>query len=231
MDVEGFIERWTGGEGSAERANYQLFLAELCDVPGVARPEPAGATHARNDYVLEKLRAGAALSAAEEDVKRRGRVLIVKELHETIDALTAAAYGWPADLSDARVLENLVALNAARAAEEAAGHIRWLRPDYQVPRFAKGKVARTGDLDLAGAVVAIDRALPAFPADRLEQPLAVEARLAAAARPMTAAELARGFKKGGKRVEARIAQTLITLTRYGRVVDLGAGRYAARRAA
>lgn len=54
MDVEGFIERWTRGEGGAERANYQLFLAELCDVIGVARPEPAGATQALNDYVFER---------------------------------------------------------------------------------------------------------------------------------------------------------------------------------
>jgi len=31
------------------------------------------------------------------------------------------------------VLERLVALNARRAAEEAAGTIRWLRPDFQDP--------------------------------------------------------------------------------------------------
>jgi hypothetical protein len=50
----------------------------------------------------------------------------------------AAAYGWPADLAPAEIVARLVALNAERAAEEAAGHIRWLRPDYQIPRFAKG---------------------------------------------------------------------------------------------
>ena len=31
----------------------------------------------------------------------------------------------------------LAALNHERAAEEAAGHISWLRPDYQIPRFRK----------------------------------------------------------------------------------------------
>jgi hypothetical protein len=32
-----------------------------------------------------------------------------------------------------------VVLNAERAAEEKAGKVRWLRPEYQVPRFgAKG---------------------------------------------------------------------------------------------
>lgn len=54
MDVETFIGRWTAREGGAERANYQMFLAELCDVLGVARPQPAGADTALNDYVFER---------------------------------------------------------------------------------------------------------------------------------------------------------------------------------
>jgi hypothetical protein len=49
MDVGKFITRWTAREGGAERANYQMFLTELCDVLGVARPDPAGAERARND--------------------------------------------------------------------------------------------------------------------------------------------------------------------------------------
>lgn len=38
-EAEAFIRRWQGS-GGAERANYALFLAELCDVIGVLRPEP-----------------------------------------------------------------------------------------------------------------------------------------------------------------------------------------------
>ena len=53
MNVEDFITRWTDREGGAERANYQMFLSELCDVIGVARPEPSGAAHL-NDYVFER---------------------------------------------------------------------------------------------------------------------------------------------------------------------------------
>lgn len=181
--------------------------------------------------VLEKIKAGAVLTPAEEDVKQRGLVLILKELHETIDRLTAEAYGWPADLPDEDILTRLVALNAERAREETAGHVRWLRPDYQIPRFAKGAAAKTGELALPETVVAIDKSLPAFPTDRDEQPLAVEAMLLAAGRPLTAAELARGFKRGGKRVEARVAEVLTTLARYGRVTPLDGGRFAARRAA
>ena len=112
-----------------------------------------------------------------------------------------------------------------------AGQVRWLRPDYQIPRFAKGAQAKTGELDLGDKVVALDKGLPAFPTDRYEQPLAVEAMLAASGTPMTVAEIARGFKRGGKRIEQRVVQVLTTLVRYGRVTDLGGGNYAARRAA
>lgn len=181
--------------------------------------------------VLEKIRAGSPLSEADEDVKRRGLVLVLKDLHDTIDRLTADAYGWPRDLSDEAILQRLVALNAERAREEAAGHVRWLRPDYQIPRFAKGAAPKTGTLDLADNVVAIDRALPAFPADREEQILAVERRLIAAGRPAGAADLARLFKGGGKRIESRIERHLTTLARYGWITALPDGRFAARRAA
>jgi hypothetical protein len=39
--------------------------------------------------------------------------------HKKLDAAVAAAYGWPADLSDEAILEKLLALNLERAAEEA----------------------------------------------------------------------------------------------------------------
>jgi hypothetical protein len=38
--------------------------------------------------------------------------------HKNLDAAVAAAYGWPADLSDEQILEQLLALNLGRAAEE-----------------------------------------------------------------------------------------------------------------
>ena len=39
--------------------------------------------------------------------------------HKKLDAAVAAAYGWPADLTDEAILEKLLALNLERAAEEA----------------------------------------------------------------------------------------------------------------
>ncbi len=40
--------------------------------------------------------------------------------HKRLDAAVAAAYGWPADLSDEQILERLLALNLERARLEAA---------------------------------------------------------------------------------------------------------------
>jgi hypothetical protein len=52
--IESFIARWTAREGGAERANYQMFLSELCDVLEVPRPDPAGNERELNDYVFER---------------------------------------------------------------------------------------------------------------------------------------------------------------------------------
>lgn len=40
--------------GAAERANYQLFLSELCDLVGVARPDPTKPDDTDNAYVFER---------------------------------------------------------------------------------------------------------------------------------------------------------------------------------
>ncbi len=45
------------------------------------------------------------------------------------------------DLSDEDIRLRLVALNKEHAAEEASGHIRWLRPEYQNPT-GKAEVKR-----------------------------------------------------------------------------------------
>jgi hypothetical protein len=55
INIEDFIARWSGQEGGQERANYALFLSELCDVLGTARPDPANADTQGNDYVFERV--------------------------------------------------------------------------------------------------------------------------------------------------------------------------------
>jgi hypothetical protein len=83
--------------------------------------------------VLAALRAGEPLDSKAQRINELGRVSTLKLLHDQLDAAVAAAYGWPADLDDEAILLRLVALNAERRAEEAAGHVRWLRPAFQHP--------------------------------------------------------------------------------------------------
>jgi hypothetical protein len=87
--------------------------------------------------VLEKLRAGEALNAKEKQIHDEGLVSVLRQLHDDLDAAVFAAYGWPATLTDAEILVRVVALNAERAKEEAAGLVRWLRPEYQNPDGAQ----------------------------------------------------------------------------------------------
>ena len=51
--TEDFIARWSRSEAN-ERANYTLFLSELCDLLGVPRPDPAQADDRQNAYVFER---------------------------------------------------------------------------------------------------------------------------------------------------------------------------------
>ena len=53
--VEAFITKWQGQQGGQERANYALFLTELCDALGLPHPDPANARHERNDYVFDRV--------------------------------------------------------------------------------------------------------------------------------------------------------------------------------
>ena len=178
--------------------------------------------------VLEAIKAKTVLTPEQEDVKHRGRILILKDLHDQIDAAALAAYGWPQGLSEQELLGRLVALNAERASEEASGRVKWLRPDYQIPRFAKA--VKSGELDLGDRVVAFDSALPVWPKTREEQSPAVHRALRLAGRPMDATDLARSFKGPHKARIQRITAILQGLTRYGDATQTE-GRYLARLAA
>jgi hypothetical protein len=85
--------------------------------------------------VLARLRSGEPLTAKEKSIHEMGLVAVLRQLHDELDAAVLAAYGW-SDLAASAtdtLLDRLVALNLERATEEAAGHIRWLRPDFQNP--------------------------------------------------------------------------------------------------
>jgi hypothetical protein len=167
--------------------------------------------------VLEKLRAGTApadLDTADRRTFDDGLVGILKEDHDKLDQAVAAAYGWPAELSETEILTRLVALNQERAQEEALGTIRWLRPDYQIPRFGTAK--DKAQLDLGGGTMrATPEAAPAgpkplFPPTDLRQTAAVMGTLARASGPLSSTAIAAGFRQG-RRVLRQIEAVLAAL--------------------
>lgn len=51
--IDAFITRWENS-GAAERANYQMFLSELCDILEVPRPDPTSPDPTKNLYVFDR---------------------------------------------------------------------------------------------------------------------------------------------------------------------------------
>jgi hypothetical protein len=194
--------------------------------------------------VLERLREledGAdvpPLDDKERAIHEAGLVSVLKEIHDDIDRAVFEAYGW-SDLAGALVgkpgattpsphkkpeqeaaeeelLSRLVALNRERAAEEARGLVRWLRPDYQIPRLG-AKVAKPAEEQIEAelAVPAVKDA-PKWPADALDQIRIVRDVLAKAPAPALPDAVAASF--GGRvtpKRRARVEQVLETLVATG----------------
>ncbi len=172
--------------------------------------------------VLEALKSGRALTDKERDMHDRGLVTLIRQHHDAIDAAVAESYGWPADLSDEDILTRLVALNKARADEEAKGIIRYLRPEFQAPGAVAPQVNAT--LDLGDAPAAAPATIIPWPKTMAEQITAVAAILAASPTPQHPREIARTFE--GKRA-ASVTPVLDALTAIGQARRLADGRYAA----
>ncbi|WP_339934381.1 class I SAM-dependent DNA methyltransferase [Vreelandella glaciei] len=51
--VDSFIDRWKGTTGT-EKANYQLFLSELCTLLELPTPDPASKDNSENAYTFER---------------------------------------------------------------------------------------------------------------------------------------------------------------------------------
>jgi hypothetical protein len=170
--------------------------------------------------VLDMMKAGSELTERDLDIHQRGLVSIIRQHHETIDSLVAAAYGWSSELSDEAILGKLVALNRARYAEEHQGLIRWLRPDL---RSSTEQIA-TGSLDLSEAVEAPSVAsLLIWPGSLPTQVSAVARVLAASPAPLTSHQVAQAFK--GKR-RSSVEPVLDALTAIGLARKTADGRYA-----
>jgi hypothetical protein len=171
--------------------------------------------------VLEKLRAGQRIEGKDKEIYDQGLIGILRDLHDQIDTAVAAAYGWPATLTDDEILHHLVDLNRERAAEEARGQIRWLRPEYQNPAghaaVAKG-VQSTMDIGPT-----VTTAKTPWPKTLPEQIAAVRATLSDLG-TATPEQVARTFQRG----RAGSVQPLLeSLAALGQARIIEGGRFAA----
>lgn len=208
-----FLRRWETS-GAAERANYQLFLSELCDLLGVTRPEPTRPDDRDNAYVFER----------NVTFRQQGLVSVLRQLHDDLDAAVAEVYGWPSDLPDDEILVRLVALNAERAREEAKGVVRWLRPEYQKPQGeqpAKQTGLELDEGDTATATVTPKAKTP-WPKTLPEQVQVIRAALTANAGPVSAEVLARTFLRA--RTD-KVEELLDTLAAIGQAREIPPGSY------
>ena len=160
------------------------------------------------------------IAPAERDIHDAGQISILRTLHDRLDEAVAAAYAWPANsLADSEIVARIVALNAQRAAEEAEGHIRWLRPEFQAPEETRRRTIQR-ELDVAEGSEA---GIPPWPKDAPAQYMVLRAALASG--PASARDMARAFK-GAPRA-GKLGEMLATLAALGQARQVGEGRYAA----
>jgi len=189
--------------------------------------------------VLEKLRAGVPLSDKDRKIHEEGLVSILKQIHDDLDAAVFKAYGWedlwkqsPAASSNFCVsasqhfsiyqdelLTRLVALNHERAAEEANGLVRWLRPEYQAPEEAKAPQPRQDEMGLDTGTTEVTKI---FTSEKLNWPKTIAAQFSEVSKlhPATGANaktISACFGKKSKPREAQIEEILETLRSLGKL--------------
>ncbi|WP_157547570.1 class I SAM-dependent DNA methyltransferase [Hymenobacter sp. DG25A] len=144
MNYPDFEARWRPA-GGAERANYGLFLQDLCDLLQVPRPEPTTDLPTQDQYVLERaveFRNGAKKSTGRIDLYKRGCfILETKQGTDTPDAqqkAERAELGFsPEKRRKGHALRGSVKweqmMQAAR--QQALGYVRALPAEEPRPLF------------------------------------------------------------------------------------------------
>ena len=190
-------------------------LAERLDAHRKAA-QGRGATITGMYNLLVKLRSGDPFNDRDREQHELAQTEILRQLHDELDAAVADAYGWPVNLSDSDVLLNLVALNKERAAEEARGIVRWLRPDYQAPETVTetttALLTEETDVEPVTSVASIEP--QPWPRDLKDQLSALRAVLTSSARLWNLESVVQAFKSRGRYRES-IASHLDLLTDLG----------------
>ena len=193
---------------------------------------------------------GTPLNAKENAIHEKRLVAVLKQLHDELDAAVLDAYGWHDQPNEQTILERLVALNTQRRAEEAQGHVRWLRPEFQAPQSApggkaekkSGKGARlefirkrgqariySGRRNLSDAATSLPAPAQAptqqtWPSTLPEQLAAVARILTDSSTAQTEAQLAASFTGKG-RWKSRLPDIIKALEALGRARRLDDGRW------
>lgn len=206
-------------DASEEQKDRIRKLAEQLDEHRKARQvEHPDLTMTQMYNLLEALREGRTLTAKEKEIHEKGLVSVLKNIHDELDEAVLDTYGWPHDIADEEIVARIVALNKERAAEEARGIVRWLRPEYQRPRAEK-RPAQV-EMEVPEAAVAVKP--QAWPTELPAQVQAIRDTLAARRTPLSAEEVARQFRRANR---ARVAEVLTTLAALGQARKIDGDRF------
>jgi SAM-dependent methyltransferase len=133
LTSEHFITKYQNAEGGQERANYAMFLTELCQVLDVPGPDVAGTTTENNDYVFER----AVTFTGRDGTKSQGRIDLYKRGSFVLEAKQSRQKGGKKEVSGQEDLFGVSAkakakstrdwdvlmLNARQQAENYARHL------------------------------------------------------------------------------------------------------------
>ena len=179
-------------------------------------------------------------SETERDIYEAGLVEVLKAIHDDIDRAVFEAYGWvdliPAlvgkpgatvpsphktleqEEAEEELLTRLVALNQERAEEERRGVVRWLRPDYQIPKLGH-KVQTADDVEQLEAQLVVPAPAdgkPAWPRDEMDRIRVVRDMLSRTPGPVAAETLGTAFRgKNSARRTKGVERALKTLIAAG----------------
>lgn len=206
---------------ASDRAEIGAIAEELDETRKRVLAEHPDITLTALYNVLQAIVAGRALSRAEQDIRNRGRVLILREFHERLDAAVLKSYGLQSDIDAEQTLVSLVELNEVRAAEERRGFIKWLRPEYQIDKI--GPLAHRGDRVQAILSTKVRVKKPAFPTVWLEQTRVVLDIMGRAKTPLSAEAIAQKFSPMDQAL-AEVQDVLQSLERLGQAESYDKGK-------
>jgi len=140
-NLDSFIARWTTGEGGQERANYAMFLSELCDALEVPRPDQASHDASLNAYAFER-----AVTFREPDGSTAsGRIDLYKRGSFVLEAKQSRRLGTEkakqSNLFDPEPEENAP---LGRRTASRAWNILMLNARQQAEQYAKALPATEG---------------------------------------------------------------------------------------